>query len=963
VPAQLEGQRVRCPSCGQVVALPGAQAPPERWFYARAKQKVGPLSWADLQKAARAGQLTPGDMVLRDGTGRWAPAQDVPNLFPPLASPVEAVSAKPFENLPLSPSPRKTKAAWWPIVQDKARTYWKIFQGWPRPRQLSAGAGGAVCLLFLLWLVWLRSAPVAPRPHLVQPAANSHGSNNADEPKTKEQGEEKKPAVPVNLAESLVRELNEIRRGAGLRPVSLNADLSQGCQAHAQYLILNPEVEGSAAWDEEKGHTGYSPEGKQAAQVSLVFFAEPQQALQEALARFLHRIRLLDAELSTIGLGIARNADGKWATVLDALRGREEVALLFPADQQQDVPLHFSGGPEIPGPTNKQNAGFPITVTFPPSREISKVQALLTEKEELVPCFVSSPEKSASPRTQRNSVCLIPKNPLKPNTLYQVKVAGQIKGKAWGRTWRFTTGDDLDEKGEWAKKALAKVNEFRQAAGLEPVVLDEDLNRGCRHHAHYLVVNHDHPATQGLGAHEEDAKLPGFTEEGQRAGKAGNIALGEFDPLASIDGWMATLYHRVPILDPRLKRIGFCCARGPRLGWITVLDVLTGREAGLLPAPLTYPAEDQKNIPLSFPAGGEVPDPIPEDKDGRAGYPITVTFPTGKVPVNITGNLKDDKDQEVPVWFSSPKKPANPKFVQHQGNTVCLIPMDPLRPSTSYRVQLQGELDGQAWSKTWSFTTGAKGSDPEQMAKEVVERINHYRTQAGLLPVTLDPATSKACQAHANYLVLNTALRGTKQFTPNDEDASLPGFTPEGQQAARRTDVFFNAPAPLVQIESIITGFYRRTFLLDPGLLRVGYGCAIDVGNGWVCVLDLNTGREEFAPTLYPLPSQANVPLAGLDRVPKSAPDDEAGFPITVTFPSPLVVRDAQAVLMAGNTTLDIYISAPDRPLDKNLQGNTICILPQQPLQAGTIYQVNVSARVNGQPWERSWRFSTKEAP
>ncbi len=54
----------------------------ERWYYARGKQKVGPLSRAELTAEAQAGRLVPGAMVLREGTATWVAAASVVGLFP-----------------------------------------------------------------------------------------------------------------------------------------------------------------------------------------------------------------------------------------------------------------------------------------------------------------------------------------------------------------------------------------------------------------------------------------------------------------------------------------------------------------------------------------------------------------------------------------------------------------------------------------------------------------------------------------------------------------------------------------------------------------------------------------------------------------------------------------------------------------------------------------------------------------
>ena len=54
-----------------------------RWYYARAKQKVGPISFEDLQQLVRSGQIGPLDMVWEEGTFKWRTASEVHGLLPP----------------------------------------------------------------------------------------------------------------------------------------------------------------------------------------------------------------------------------------------------------------------------------------------------------------------------------------------------------------------------------------------------------------------------------------------------------------------------------------------------------------------------------------------------------------------------------------------------------------------------------------------------------------------------------------------------------------------------------------------------------------------------------------------------------------------------------------------------------------------------------------------------------------
>ncbi len=240
--------------------------------------------------------------------------------------------------------------------------------------------------------------------------------------------------------------------------------------------------------------------------------------------------------------------------------------------------------------------------------------------------------------------------------------------------------------------------------------------------------------------------------------------------------------------------------------------------------PVFYPAPDQTGVPLHFPIFGEEPNPIPADRTGKAGYPITAFFPEDQPLTSASAILTDGAHREVAVWFSTPETPANPKFAKHQGNTVCLIPKEPLRPRTTYTVLVRGTRGGEGWQKSWDFTTGSAGPTPAQAAATVLHRFNAYRTAAGVPAVALDPALSRGCQAHADYLVRNAVVLARSKFRVNDEDPSLPGFSALGQRAARQTDILSHAPDPATQIDDLAGTALRRVYLLDPHLHRIGYG-------------------------------------------------------------------------------------------------------------------------------------------
>jgi uncharacterized protein YkwD len=810
--------------------------------------------------------------------------------------------------------------------------------------------------------------------HPASPKAETHNPKKAqpaEERKPEPQPEKKpvagkKPVAPAEpkaareLAQTFLRQLNTYRKMAGLGLVETDASLSRGCAAHARYLALNPPsgpADAARLGNEEPDRPGFSEEGQRAAKYSMVTIGDPRTTVDHWMAGLGARLELLQADLRSVGLGLEPLPSGGWAVVLDVRRGVGDAVILYPVPGQEDIPLMFSGGAELPD--LKAAAGFPVSATFQGQRKVTQVKAeLLDDAGKAVDVWLSTPEKPARDKWQRNTVAMIAKAPLQGSQSYRVRISATVDGEAWSKSWTFKTEDDADSKGLWAKKALDKINDYRRLAGLPAVVLDAQLSKGCRAHARYLSLNLGHPSTEGLKAHDENLDLPGASAEGRKAGMASDIAIGDHDPLQGIEAWMATLYHRVPILEPNLKSIGYGCARARRHGWITVMNVGTGRERVVRPRAVFYPAPDQTGVPLNFPFSGEEPNPIPDDATGKAGYPVTAFFPENAPLKSSSAVLTDGAGREVPVWFSSPEVPANLKYPKHQGNTICLISKEPLRPNTTYGVLLRGQLGGQGWQKEWRFTTGGVGPVVGQAAQQALQRLNSYRKLVGLPTVVLDTDLSKGCQAHAEYLVYNAIVMNKKKLPANDEDPSLLGYTAQGKAAARRSDIFSKAPEPATQIDDLMGTFMRRVAALDPQLRRIGAGYSREIGRGWHCVLDLYSGRGGDRIVLFPVKDQDGVPGTGTDRLPDMK--GLAGYPISVTFPSHVKLQGGRGTLTdAHGKAVETLLSTPERPLASQ-QRNTVALHPRAPLQPGQTYTVMLSVIVNGLEWRETWQFTTE---
>lgn len=261
--------------------------------------------------------------------------------------------------------------------------------------------------------------------------------------------------------------------------------------------------------------------------------------------------------------------------------------------------------------------------------------------------------------------------------------------------------------------ALEVVNSYRRAAGLAPVELDERMNQACREHTRYLVLNAGRPALEGLKAHQQDSHLPGASPEGAWCGKNADLFPKVGSPAAAVHGWMDSLYHRTPIMEPSLRAVGIAESPYPQGGVAAAL--MFDPDSGPAPAeswPVRYPAAEQTGVPLNF--TGEVPDPT--YGAAYAGYPVTLHFPGGDKLSRLSAKLFDSAGHELPVYLSSPGKPAT-SFPQ--GSTVCLVPKVPLRPAAHYWASIQLTWQGSRRDYRWHFQT----EDPRRIDAQDVAAL------------------------------------------------------------------------------------------------------------------------------------------------------------------------------------------------------------------------------------------------
>ena len=268
-----------------------------------------------------------------------------------------------------------------------------------------------------------------------------------------------------------------------------------------------------------------------------------------------------------------------------------------------------------------------------------------------------------------------------------------------------------------SRLALAYLNAARVAAGLPAFGLDPALSAAASAHAAYLAVDHF------ADAHVEQPDRIAFTgaQPGDRAGYFGYYeTTGEvvaYEPGAerAISGWLASLYHRLSLVDPDNRLLGYAGASGERLanvlncgpawplggGGGTTAGV--GSPGGASLARVCYPYPGQTGVPTSW-AGRERPDPLRlyPGTQGPLGYTVTLGFPDAGDPVLSAATLTAASGGTVAVMVFDP---AHDDCLAGTG-TVALIPRQPLEPNTVYTARFVGSVGASAFDETWSFTTG-----------------------------------------------------------------------------------------------------------------------------------------------------------------------------------------------------------------------------------------------------------------
>jgi hypothetical protein len=159
------------------------------------------------------------------------------------------------------------------------------------------------------------------------------------------------------------------------------------------------------------------------------------------------------------------------------------------------------------------------------------------------------------------------------------------------------------------------------------------------------------------------------------------------NPTAAITQWIGSIYHRTPLLDPRMRDFGYGNATG-----CDTIDLGEGLGSTTPDSVIvSYPYDGQTGVPLSFKGNQEVPTPPVPPAGWPSAYPITVFMAATSVTLT-TDAFGIDGGAQIAHQVMTPQSAQG-----YLSNALVLYGNVPLTTKTTYRVHVAGTRTKQGY--------------------------------------------------------------------------------------------------------------------------------------------------------------------------------------------------------------------------------------------------------------------------
>jgi hypothetical protein len=276
---------------------------------------------------------------------------------------------------------------------------------------------------------------------------------------------------------------------------------------------------------------------------------------------------------------------------------------------------------------------------------------------------------------------------------------------------------------------FAQINAYRTTCGFPAVQQNTLLDQAAANHANYMVQNGDQVTD------DEVQGKPGFTGvTGQDRANAlgwpaaigagtGSTALYNYDFATGTAGtltptemgqglvnkWATGVYHQFLVIGAPINYIGLGVAQttnqGFELDMASEEDAIDWSASNTIPsgAPLTFPCQGVSGISYGVHAGGEIPAP-PNTSANGFGTPVAVMGNLNDQVMLTKGSMVNTgTGATISLNILNANNDPNKELYDFQS---VAYPAAPLSPNTAYQVDLTGTINGNPFSRSFTFTTG-----------------------------------------------------------------------------------------------------------------------------------------------------------------------------------------------------------------------------------------------------------------
>ncbi len=288
-------------------------------------------------------------------------------------------------------------------------------------------------------------------------------------------------------------------------------------------------------------------------------------------------------------------------------------------------------------------------------------------------------------------------------------------------------GTDLDE-------GLRHLNEYRTAAGLQVVegTADPAAPYGCEGHLDYLIWESENGGGPCYLSHTEgDTANPHNSAENETAGinSVLSCSTGGQSLAQAVDGWIDTLYHRLPLIEPGLQKVGYASKSG-----YNCINYRPGTKSSVKALHvILWPPDGMTDVPRTF-TGFEWPCPTSEDPANTppeacasSGFIVSGSWfgwannsgwspffasympDGGGAPLQIA-LIDDATNQPVELmwWWADQVPGHDPNEKGYLQETFAIVPKAGLAANHKYRVEFDGTVMEDPVSLRTTFTTGTR---------------------------------------------------------------------------------------------------------------------------------------------------------------------------------------------------------------------------------------------------------------